>query len=77
MSNELDTKIDGKDKGRHAQIKIDDLMSASTKPMKHGLIVLKCRKALIFQEYNHENRGSQFPTSHALGCKLAQATSIV
>ena len=36
MVTELDTEIDGKDKGRHAQIKIDDLMSASTKPMKRG-----------------------------------------
>ncbi|TFH89085.1 hypothetical protein ELS82_24190 [Vibrio ouci] len=37
--------------------------------MKHGFIVFTCRKALIFQEYNHENRSSQFPTSHVLGCK--------
>ncbi len=29
--NPLDTKIGEKDKGRHAQIKIDDLTSASTK----------------------------------------------
>jgi len=32
MCIELDTKVDSKDKGRHTQIKIDDLMSASTKP---------------------------------------------
>tara|TARA_Y100000588_G_scaffold491_1_gene622 strand:+ start:845 stop:955 length:111 start_codon:yes stop_codon:yes gene_type:complete len=31
MIFELDKRIGGNDKGRHAQIKIDDLMSASTK----------------------------------------------
>ncbi len=32
MMFELETKIDGNDKVRHAQINIDNLMSASTKP---------------------------------------------
>ena len=32
MIFELDIRIGDKDKGRHAQIKIDDLTSASTKP---------------------------------------------
>jgi hypothetical protein len=39
MNIELDTKIDGKDKGRHAQIKIDDLMSVSAKPFSDCFII--------------------------------------
>jgi hypothetical protein len=34
MMFELETKIDGNDKVRHAQIKIDYFMSASTKPFR-------------------------------------------
>ncbi|GEM76946.1 hypothetical protein C1141_15365 [Vibrio agarivorans] len=35
MFFELETKLDGYDKVRHAQIKIDDLMSASTKTSRY------------------------------------------
>ncbi len=52
MVIELDMDIDGKDKGRHAQIKIDDLMSASTKPLKKARIVwaIDLKGLLLFLE---------------------------
>ena len=37
MIFELDIRIGDKDKGRHAQIKIDDLTSASTKSYQYRL----------------------------------------
>jgi len=48
MSFELDTKLDGKDKERQAQIKIDALMSASTKP-------LRVWKTVDTSAHNHRN----------------------
>nr|AKN36297.1 L-proline glycine betaine binding ABC transporter protein ProX [Vibrio tasmaniensis] len=43
MIFELETKIDGNDKVRHAQIKIDEFMSASTKPFDIVQMVHSCR----------------------------------
>ncbi len=52
MVTELETEIDGKDKGRHAQIKIDDLISVSTKPLKKARIVraIDLKGLLLFLE---------------------------
>ncbi len=52
MVIELDMEINGKDKRRHAQIKIDDLMSASTKPLKKACIVraIDLKGLLLFLE---------------------------
>ena len=40
MIFKLDTKIHGNDKARHAQIKVDEFMSESTKPEQTVHIVL-------------------------------------
>ncbi len=52
MIFELETEIDGKDKRRHAQIKIDNLISVSTKPLKKARIVraIDLKGLLLFLE---------------------------
>ncbi|PTP11426.1 hypothetical protein, partial [Vibrio splendidus] len=79
MCIELDTKVDSKDKGRHTQIKIDDLMSASTKPhdddYPDGTVSIKyCGKALTYKVFDKLQLGNQavIVDNKRLGAALAK-----